>query len=273
MTLWPFGTHAQTDTHLHIISTDAVRQVKRMQSEDFYRCLVPSEERGMEDEGRSVTGEEEMGLDDCDTGLCDPLNVENGVRQASLSLFILCLLFSSRLPKRILSRSQSCLNPRGSPAHATHKHILLPHARTHKQNTPAVRSHWAITGSQNSAPSLWLQSTCCCLIYWTCSGCLRSICVSVVSSCREPTVSSALRDHASASLTTSWIPAPDVWPIHRPRKDVMFALRNLLGLHVFRLKAVIWPYTVNRSYRLRFSSGVSLFLGGKHRAMEERAAL
>lgn len=69
------------------------------------------------------------------------------------------------------------------------------------------------------------------------SVCLQSVCVSVVSSCREPAVSSALRDYASAFLTMSRIPASDIWPIHHTRKAVMFTRRNLLECAPIRVES------------------------------------
>lgn len=61
-------------------------------------------------------------------------------------------------------------------------------------------------------------------------GCLnlRNIFISVVSFSREPNVRSALRDHVSFQLTTSWVPPADIWPIRCSHKAVTFALRNLL---------------------------------------------
>ena len=50
---------------------------------------------GTEDQGRATRHQEEMRLDDGDTGPCDPLNVQNGVRQASLYLFPFFAAFSS----------------------------------------------------------------------------------------------------------------------------------------------------------------------------------
>lgn len=147
-----------------------------------------------------------MGLDDCDTGLCDPLNVQNGVRHASLSVFLLCLLFSPRLPKGILSYSQSCLNRCGSPAHATlhsnpQTHIapICTHKHNFSSSAEPLSDYWESEFSSVPLAAIQRLLPDLLVIY---EG-LHSICVSVVSSCREPTVSSALRDYASASLTTS----------------------------------------------------------------------
>lgn len=139
-----------------------------MQSTDFYWCLLLLDGRGRwrrkgtEDEGRAMTGEEEMGSDACDTGLFDPLHLQNGARQASFTLIVLCLPFSSRLPKGSLSYSQSCLNPHGSPAHATlhsnpQTYIASTCTHINKVHTLILQqSHWVILGSQNSAHSLWM---------------------------------------------------------------------------------------------------------------------
>ncbi|KAF3835076.1 hypothetical protein F7725_027634 [Dissostichus mawsoni] len=58
--------------------------------------------KGTEDEGRAMTGEEEMGLDACDTSLFDPLHLQNGARQASFTLIRL-------LPDLLDSPESVCL--------------------------------------------------------------------------------------------------------------------------------------------------------------------
>lgn len=160
--------------------------------------------------------------------------------------------------------------PNGSPAHTTlqlnpQTHIARTCTHTNKTRTDILqqrRTTEVINKSQNSALAaiqrllLDLQiirvSVYVCRAYLLCHPAW------------EPTVSSALRDYASASLTTSWIPAPDVWPSHRARKKaVMFTPRNLLeyvciqgkccNLTIFRKSRNYW------SWSAWFTPGITLF--------------
>lgn len=114
------------------------------------------------------------------------------------------------------------LTPRGSPAHATPKPT-----NTHFSTGPLLGARILLCSgwlrSRRLQPDLQVIHA---------SVCLPSVSV-VVSSCREPTVSSALGGHASASLTTSWIPAPDVWPIHRARKSRDVHPQEFTGIYAY----------------------------------------
>lgn len=118
--------------------------------------------------------------------------------------------------------SQSCSTPHGSPAHKTH---IVPTCTHTEQNTCKCScnaeppgDYWKTEFSSVLLAAIpeaaWFTGHPC---EFMSAEHLRICCVILQGA-----------NHASGSLTSSWIPAPDVWPFHCTRKAVMFALRNLL---------------------------------------------